>query len=194
MVPCKTYWLLALLILTFVGIGALPVVAENQKEPLADPKQEEQTAPSEPANPDLTDWKKGEWGDLSTYIGTYRYDAVMDDPRVAKSIIALMKGSNIDLNSYFDTKTPIGFEDDCLILQGNATDRADLQAGFLTICLYKGSVHIATLLDDKITVYSPHTNYAYLTERMRTWIYLRAHPKTDITAKPANVQLFIRAE
>lgn len=194
MLPCKRYWLLVLLILTFVGISPLIALAENQKEPLAEPKQEEQTTPSEPAKPDLTDWKKGAWGDLSTYIGTYRYDAVMDDPRVAKAIKTLIKDTSIDLNSYFDTKTPIGFEDDCLILQGNATNRADLQAGFMTVCLYKGSVHIATLLDDKITVYSPHTNYTYLTERMRTWIYLRANPKTDITAKPANVQLSIRTE
>jgi hypothetical protein len=192
MLPCKKYGLLIALILTFAGVA--PFVSLAQDQEAAATKPEEKADPDAPAKPDSTDWKKGEWGDLSQYIGTYQYDAVMKDKRVAKVIGNLIKDSKIDLASYFETKTPIGFEDDCLILQGNATNRADIQSGIMTVCLYKGTIHIATQLEDKITVYSPYTNYAYLSERMRIWIYFRANPKTDITTKPDQVQFSIRVE
>ena len=45
------------------------------------------------------DLKKGAWSELAQYIGTYEYDAVLDNKHVKTQLDKLLKGQQIDLQS-----------------------------------------------------------------------------------------------
>lgn len=173
----------SILMLGGVLLPAGPMAAQDQ------PKAGEQSKPSE--NPrNSIDWKKGgTWSALAEYIGTYQVEDLLAEPRVKRATNAYLKGQSIDLNSIFNATAPIGFEDDCLILQGSPTGQADERGGYMNICIYNGETHLALKDKDGIRVYSGVSSYQFLPEGMRNWIYFNSHPDINRNIRPENVQM-----
>ncbi len=123
------------------------------------------------------DWKVGEWGDLSPYIGTYDYDAVLTDERVAMALTQRLNEEQ--RNALWDkmqVRNPIGFEDDCLLLNANAVSSADSSSAFVAVCLYKATVHVGMRHEAKIILYTGAKKYEYLPHAMRLWVYGQYNP------------------
>ncbi len=120
------------------------------------------------------DWKLGgKWGDLAQYIGRYEYDQVLNDKRVSAQLDTMLGKEEIEkLKARLDVRGSIGFDEDCLILSGNAPHQGGQEAAFVNVCIYKGEVHVAILSGGIIKVYSPEApHYEYLPRAMKTWIY-----------------------
>ncbi len=121
------------------------------------------------------DWKKGAWGDLSQYIGTYNYDAVLKDARVVDALDTLMgKEKRGNLDSSLAVQAPIGFADDCLLLSGNSSGGGN--EAFIAVCLYKGVVHAALETGSTVTLYTQAEKYEYLPGPLQMWVYLQKNP------------------
>lgn len=134
------------------------------------------------------DWKKGAWGDLSPYIGTYDYDAVLNDERVAAALEKQLGADMVaTLTDTMQTRAPIGFQDDCLLLSGNAPASADTNAAFIAVCVYQGVVHTALQKSGDITLFTAATKYDYLPYGMKLWIY--GQTNRDVLKLPDGVSL-----
>lgn len=145
------------LIFSLLLIMAQPVIAQEQANDI--------------------DWKVGEWGDLSPYIGTYDYDAVLRDERVEAALAQRLNEEQ--RNALWDkmqVRNPIGFEDDCLLLSANAVSSADTSSAFVAVCLYKATVHVGMQHGTKITLYTDAKKYEYLPHAMRLWVYSQYNP------------------
>ena len=89
------------------------------------------------------DWKEGKLGHLSQYIGTYHYDAVLDDPKVAAALHALAGSASRILRANLNVVAPIEFVDECLVLQGNAPHEGGSEEAMVLIKPYDGTVRAA---------------------------------------------------
>lgn len=152
---------LLIIILTAVLIVTPFLITAAQEKP-------PETSASETQEQSI-DWKKGNWGHLASYIGTYDYQAVLDDPAVKAELEALTGEATEKLMQNLDVQAPIGFEDDCLILSGNAEHDAGQNRGFINICLYKGKIHVGLFSAPTITVYTREEKYAYLPQSLKFW-------------------------
>ncbi len=135
------------------------------------------------------DWKKGPWGDLVSTIGTYDYNTVLTYPAVKAKLDEILKGTSIDLKKEFEVSTPIGFENDCLILSGNQAKKGDTNAAYMNVCVSNESIHLAIFDSGKISIHSAAEKFQYLPTGLRIWSYLRSNPSVDVTAKPDSVSL-----
>lgn len=136
------------------------------------------------------DWKHGAWGDLSTHIGTYHYEAVLDDARVAAALKKQLDEETLTtLKTNLETQTPIGFEDDCLLLSGNAPSQANEEAAFVAVCLYDGKVHTALKEKGEITLYTNAQKYSYLPQNLQLWVYTQKNP--EAYQLPQGVQIIL---
>lgn len=141
------------------------------------------------------DWKKGgKWERLAPHIGTYRYDSVLGDSAVKAELGKITKGTGINLSSEFEVKSPIGFENDCLIMKGNQPHKGDTNRSYLEICLFEGTVNLAVYDHAKINVYTNVTGYQYLSNGMRTWIYFQNNSADALQKRPDNVQLVVQPQ
>jgi len=129
----------------------------------------------------------GAWPHLARYIGTYDYDELLKDKAVRAAIAKVLREKSVDLQTEMDVKSPIGFEGDCLILQGNRQHQADTRRAYMEACIFEGIVNIALFEDGKVTVYSDTTEYKYLTGSMRTWIYFQNN-NADLYKQPEQVE------
>ncbi len=122
------------------------------------------------------DWKTGVWGDLSQHIGTYDYATVLSDKRIAGALEAQLTPAQREaLYTNLTVKAPIGFEDDCLLLSGNARSAGGQEGAFIAICLYKGAVHTALEQNAGITLFTTAEKYDYLPQALKLWIYSQKH-------------------
>lgn len=134
------------------------------------------------------DWKVGAWGDLSQYIGTYQYDAVLKDKRVAAALEALLgKETRNGLDARLFVQAPIGFTDDCLLLSGSA--QGGDNETFIAVCLYKGVVHAALETGNMIMLYTKAEKYEYLPGPLQMWVYLQKNP--DAATLPDGVDFML---
>lgn len=134
------------------------------------------------------DWKKGAWGDLSQYIGTYKIDSVLKDERVAAALKSQLGEEKVDvLEDNLFARGPIGFSDDCLLISGNASHSADLNSAFLAVCMYKGEVHTVLKDDGQISLFTAVEKYDYLPQQMKLWVYFQTNPQA--LQLPESVQL-----
>lgn len=136
------------------------------------------------------DLKKGAWSELAQYIGTYEYDAVLDNKHVKTQLDKLLKGQKIDLQSLLEVSAPIGFEKDCLVLKGNPEHKGDEMRAFLEACISTEDVRLAVYKEGKITIYAASSNYTYLNDGMRTWIYFQSK-QPEMFTQPSNVQFIV---
>lgn len=135
------------------------------------------------------DWKTGgAWSDLSSYIGTYNYDAVLGDERVADALKAQLGDAVLEtLHNNLATRNPIGFEDDCMLLSGNAVSAGDTQSAFVAVCIYKGVVHTALHQGNDISLFTAAEKYDYLPYAMKLWLY--GQTNADVYKLPDGVTL-----
>jgi hypothetical protein len=148
---------------------------------------------SQDKDQDATDWKQGAWGKLAPYIGTYKYDDVLNDPDVSKKLDAALGTEKKHLIDNLAVREPIGFDNDCLVLSGNAEKQATFEKAYLNVCLFAGTINVALFSDGKITVYSAMKDYQYLPETLQQWVYLAKNPDA-FSVKPDNVQLMTLPE
>lgn len=140
------------------------------------------------------DLKKGSvWPQLAEHIGTYHYEEVLTDPAIKKELDAMLKGQKVDLKEELSVRAPIGFEDDCLILKGNPDREAETRRAYLQVCINKGEINLALYNSGKVTVFTKATNYDFLTNGIRTWIYFQ-DKIPDITTKPDYVQVIVQPD
>ncbi len=115
-------------------------------------------------------WTQGTWGHLSQYIGTYNYGAVLGDQAVAQALSERL-GSNLPrLSGQLQTVAPIGFTDDCLVLTGSADHKRFLNAAYVNVCIYRGSVDVVLTDGPEVQVFSANTQYRHLSSALRSWI------------------------
>lgn len=140
-----------------------------------------------------TDWKQGAWGHLAPYIGTYEYDAVLSDPAVDEKLTATLGAQKEHLIKNLSVHAPIGFEDDCLIMSGNAEKAGQSQKAYLNICLFAGKINAVIFDKGTISVYTARKHYEYLPQSLREWIYQAKNPDA-FTARPDYVQMMSQPE
>lgn len=135
------------------------------------------------------DWKSGGvWSDLSAYIGTYHYDSVLNDTRIAQALMEQLGEDALQaLKDNIGTRAPIGFEDDCLLLSGNAPSAGDTHAAFVAVCLYKGVVHTALRQGNELTLYTAAGQYDFLPYALKMWVY--GQKNQDVFKLPDGVTL-----
>ncbi len=119
-----------------------------------------------------TDWKKGKWEHLAPKIGTYDYETVLNDPEVSAKLDAMLGADKERLINNLFVHDAIGFEKDCLVLQGNANAAGNTRRAYLNVCLYAGDVHAALWGDNAIMLYTTEKKYEYLPPSLRAWAYL----------------------
>lgn len=141
------------------------------------------------------DWKKGgQWSALTEYIGTYETEKVFTDKKVKEELDKMLNGQKVDLNAQFAVHGPIGFDNDCLIIRGNQEGKGDTNRAYAEVCVAQGTINLALYDSGKITVFTKFTDYQYLSEGMKRWIYLQSIPVTDLEKKPDDLQIFTQAE
>lgn len=134
------------------------------------------------------DWKRGVWGDLSPHIGTYHGEEVLKDPRVKGTLKNHLTNDQYQtLLANITVQSPIGFDDDCLLISGNAPSAADKESAFVAVCVYDGTVHAALKESGQITVYTGAQKYSYLPQSLQLWVHHQINP--EATALPSNVQI-----
>lgn len=119
------------------------------------------------------DWKKGALQHLARYIGTYDYEAVLDDPAVRA---ALMKraGAHTDrIVANLQTRGPIDFIDGYLVLTGLAPHRGGEEEATVWIRIYDGEVRAALLHAGTMTLFAPEQHFHYLPKLLRAFLVPR---------------------
>lgn len=141
------------------------------------------------------DWKKGgKWSALTQYIGTYDYDAVLGDTNVKTELDAMLKDRNINMGDEFAVSSPIGFENDCMILKGNRRHAGDTNNAYMEVCVGGGHINVAVRDHDKITIFTGAPDYKYMSEGLRSWVYFKNNNPGLTLKKPENVQLVVTAQ
>ena len=135
-----------------------------------------------------TDWKQGAWGHLSRYIGTYDYDAVLGDPAVDEKLSAMLGPEKDRLLTNLTVHTPIGFENDCLVLSGNAEKVGNMQKAYMNVCLYAGKINAVIYSKGTVSVYTALKKYEYLPMSLRQWIEHAKNPDSYLS-RPDYVQI-----
>jgi hypothetical protein len=105
------------------------------------------------ANIDDMDDKEGKLGHLSRFIGTYHYDAVLDDPQV-KQALAQTVGDDVGLlKENLAARGPIDFIEGNLVLSGLAPHQGGIEMATLWIRVYDGTILAAIMHESKVTIY-----------------------------------------
>ena len=143
-----------------------------------------------------TDWKQGKWGNLSQYIGTYKYQEIYNDPAVAAKLAKLPVSELEHLKKNLNVMSPIGFSADCLVLEGNAPHQGGEEMARMNVCLHKGEIHIALFSKDEIKIYSETKDYEYLPRDLLLWTEHVANTKGTWPSreKPSLVKLITLSE
>jgi hypothetical protein len=139
------------------------------------------------------DWKNGAaWSDLTGYIGRYDHEnRLLDDPRVHEKLSALLTKEEIThLKKNLNVRAPIGVDaEHCLTLAGNAPHKGGKEEGFVSVCLFTGTVHVAIFSDETVKVYTarPNDPYDSLPSGFIGSIFLSK--KYDFRKKPSYVEV-----
>jgi hypothetical protein len=138
-----------------------------------------------PGRAEEIDWKAGALGDLAPHIGTYRYDAVLGDPRV-KAALETLVGADLapTFTANLAVAGPIDFVGGHLVLRGNAPHRGGEEEALVLVKLYDGSVRAALLHAGRLTLFAPETRYSYLPAPLRDFARPRDGGASLRTAPP----------
>lgn len=100
------------------------------------------------------DHKVGALGALSRFIGTFHYDAVLDNPDVNAALDAAMgKPEKAALRRNLGVMAPIAFSDEFIILQGNKPHAGATDTAILAIRLSDGAVHAVIHRNGTVKIY-----------------------------------------
>ncbi len=137
---------------------------------------------------DSTDWKKGKLGDLAKYVGTYRYEPILDDPRVAAALSELLGDEMSHLIDNLGLRGTVGLEGRGLVIDGQKPHEGDREHATVVVDMYDGSVHALIYSEGTVTIYSKEKSYAFLPRAIRMsarwdeiWPLLEAPPRDGLT-------------
>ncbi len=139
-------------------------------------------------SPHDTDWKKGKLGDLAKYVGTYRYEPILDDPRVAAALSELLGDEVSHLIDNLQVRGPVNMYGPGLVLVGQKPHEGDRERATVVVDMYNGRVHALIFSEGTVTVYSMEKSYAFLPHAIREsarwdeiWPLLEAPPRDGFT-------------
>ncbi|MCK1397411.1 hypothetical protein IVB45_08000 [Bradyrhizobium sp. 4] len=116
----------------------------------------------------FVDWKNGKLGRLSSFAGTYTYDAVLDDAEVKRALKELAGEEQVKkLRAYMSGMSPIGLIGADLVLTGDAEHQGGVKEATVWISIHDGSVRAALLDAGTVTVFARDAKYEYLPEEFR---------------------------
>lgn len=139
------------------------------------------------------DWNQGKLGYLSQFAGTYRYEAVLDDPSVARALADLAgKETAKKLQDNMAVMGPISLIDTSVVLTGNAPHQGNTERGTLWVNLYDGTVRAVILDDGDVTLFARDAEYRYLPQELRDFIrhslsandFTPGHMREDLEPPP----------
>lgn len=131
------------------------------------------------------DWKKGALQHLARHIGTYDFEAVLDDPAV-RTALAKRTGAQADrIVANLQTRGPIDFIDGHLVLTGLAPHRGGEEEATVWIRIYDGEVRAALLHAGTMTLFAPDRHFHYLPKLLRAFLVPRKASVLD--AAPAGL-------
>lgn len=116
------------------------------------------------------DWKTGKLGHLAPYIGTYRYDAILDDPTVNSALRTLAGADTAHIVANLDVASPIAFVDGNLVLRGNAPHRGGLEEAIMLVKIYDGTVRAALLHDGRMKLFARDSEYVYVPDPLKYFL------------------------
>jgi hypothetical protein len=126
------------------------------------------------------DWKTGKLGHLAPYIGTYRYDAILDDPAVKSALRTLAGADTAHIVANLDVASPIAFVGGNLVLRGNAPHRGGLDEAIVLVMIYDGTVRAALLHDRQMKLFARDSEYAYVPRELKDFLRPReTEPKRE---------------
>ncbi len=96
------------------------------------------------------DWKQGKLGRLSSNIGTYHYDAVLNDPEVATELLRRLGAKGVAaLKARLVVQTPIAFDGTTMVLHGLMAHQGGTEEAVVSVKPYDGKLEVAILLGGK---------------------------------------------
>lgn len=150
---------------------------------------EAQAAPAHltpPGDAGPKDWTQEKWGKLSAYIGTYDYDAVLDDPNVSTELKSTTGTSYDELLQNLDVHAPVGYIDGALVLSGNQAHMGGEKEALLMV-FTNGKIEVAIRNHDKIYLFSPTQKYIYLSPYMKSWVHEHSSDWRTYQTQPGNI-------
>lgn len=141
------------------------------------------------AQPDI-DFKRGAFGQISQYIGTYNQRAVLNDPAVRRSLGALLGEQNFRLlMSNLQVAGPIAFDGTALVLRGLRAHAGGEQEAFLTIRPSDGLMEVAILTAGRVRLISQRPSgerSEWLDPQLARWGVSRGVPLDERRVPPSN--------
>lgn len=124
------------------------------------------------------DNKRGVLGHLSAQIGTYNYDAVLNDPALRARLVALLGEPGVRLLAQnLQTVTPIAFDGASLILRGLRPRSGGEEEAFLGIRPHDGALEVAILSRGRITL-TTQLGAGTTSEMLAPWLARNPVPVT----------------
>lgn len=134
---------------------------------------------SAPTTAQDVDWKKGKLGRLVGLIGTYNYDALLDDPQVVQAT-KLVVGKDVGLlKENLATRGPIDFIDGNLVLAGLAPHMGGAEEAAIWVKVYDGSVRAVIMHQGKVTIYAKDMQYDHLPAQFRGYVRNLLDPTSE---------------
>lgn len=119
----------------------------------------------------ISDDKRGTLGHLSQFAGTYRYDAVLDDPAVAKALEDLTGKEAAQLiRSDMQVIFPIDLDGSDLVLRGRKNHQGMEEEALVYVNIYKGSIRAGLVHEEKPTLYARDKEYHYIPDALRNFV------------------------
>jgi len=122
------------------------------------------------ASPRDIDWKVGKLGHLSQYIGTYRYDAVLQAPAVSAALRSLAGDDVTVIVANLAVAAPIAFIGSNLVLSGNARSEGGSEDAIVLIDIFDGKVRAGLLHDKRMKLFANDIKYRYLPLVLREFL------------------------
>ena len=112
---------------------------------------------------DTKDFKKGKLGHLSKYIGTYNYDAILDDTVVKENLKTLVGEKELaTIRQNLGVIGPIEFIETSLVLSGQAPHEGGSEEAMVFVELSDGTVRAGLLHEKKVTIYAKDSSYEFI--------------------------------
>lgn len=127
--------------------------------------------PQKGDDPRLMDDKRGTLGHLSQFIGTYRYDALLDEPAVAKALEELTGKEVAQLiRSDMEVIFPIQLSGFDLVLRGRRNHQGMEEEALVYVDIYKGTIRVGLIHEGKPTLYAREKEYESIPDELRDFV------------------------
>jgi hypothetical protein len=129
------------------------------------------------------DWKQGALQHLARFIGTYAYEAVLEDPAVSTALRDLA-GDDVDIIvRNLQVQGPIDFIDGHLVLRGLAPHQGGSEEATVWVKIYDGTVRAALLHAGTMSLFARDSRYNYVPRELRGFL----GPRTIERGPPSGV-------